>query len=59
MSANAFAVQIASASVVMAKAAGIESTANAMSAVTTPARARTIGVATRRPSSRAKKRAPW
>ena len=53
------AIQISTESRVIANAAGIESTANAMSAATIAARQTKIGVAQRRPSCLTNQRLPW
>ena len=57
-SAKMLPIQIIRESRVIAKAAGIESTANAMSAATIAARQRNIGVTWRRPSIRTNQREP-
>ena len=53
--ANTFEVNTRKGSVVTAKMAGMESTANSRSLVSTTTRARSIGVAARRPSIAVKK----
>jgi hypothetical protein len=57
--ANAFDVNTRNGSSVTAKMAGIESTANNTSVVSTATRTASSGVATVRPAWRRKNRVPW